>query len=338
MDILSDAIYSPKSLRDELYQNVGYLPSSTMIGNQDPTLITDCMLANWDIAVDWQARALNYMIEQHHVEVIFSHLHAVDLQTHLFVKYMSGRRDAKLSSATYSQFAQDVYQQTDRYVGQFYHLLDDDWTIFIVSDHALISHRHEIPFLCDPSGLNVNVMKALGYTVLKKDAQGQELPEIDWQKTRAAALGELQIYLNLKGRNPDGIVEAADKYDLEEQIMTDLYSLRDEETGHRVVAVALRNKDAILLGQGGPEAGDICYWLAEGYTFDHGDTLSTASEGDTSVSPIFIAAGQGIKAGYVTDRVIREVDVTPTLAVVGGVRMPRECEGAPVYQILTQEF
>ena len=120
--------------------------------------------------------------------------------------------------------------------------------------------------------------------------------------------------------------------------MTDLYGYHDPTTGKRVIALALRNKDALLLGHGGPRSGDIIYFLAEGYNYDHADSLSTTwGYGDTSVSPIFIAAGRGIKKGFTTKRVIRQVDVTPTLAVLGGVRMPHECEGAPVYQILTEE-
>lgn len=338
MDILSDAIYSPKSLKDELYTNIGYLPSSTMIGNEDPELITDCMLNNWDIAVDWQAKAINYMIDKYGIEAIFSHQHNVDLQMHLFVSYMSGRKDARLPMEMYNKFAEDVYKQTDRYLGEFLHLLDEDWTILIVSDHGQVSHKHEVPFLCDAGGVNVRDMQKLGYTILKTDENGNELPEIDWSKTTAVALGELQIYINLKGRDPHGIVDPKEKYELEEQIITDLYNLKDSETGKRVVALALRNKDAVLLGEGGPNAGDICYWLTEGYTFDHGDTLSTASEGDTSVSPIFVAAGKGIKKDYKTTRIIREADVAPTMAVIGGVRMPAQCEGAPVYQILEEEY
>ena len=121
--------------------------------------------------------------------------------------------------------------------------------------------------------------------------------------------------------------------------MTDLYGYRDKTTGKRVVSVALRNKDAVLLGQGGPEAGDICLWIAEGYNNDHADSLSTTygAEG-TSVSPIFMAAGPGIKAGYKTDRVIRQVDVAPTLAVLGGVRLPAQNEASIVHQILTETF
>ena len=121
--------------------------------------------------------------------------------------------------------------------------------------------------------------------------------------------------------------------------MTALYGYRDKKTGRRIVSIALRNKDAILLGYGGPECGDIVYWIAEGYNYDHVDSLSTTyGVGGTSVSPIFIAAGPGIKAGYETNRIIRQVDVAPTIAVLGGVRMPRDCEGAPIYQILTEEY
>lgn len=103
--------------------------------------------------------------------------------------------------------------------------------------------------------------------------------------------------------------------------------------------MALRNRDAVLLGLAGPEAGDIIYFMAEGYNYEHGDSLSTAlGEGDTSVSPIFIAAGKGFKKGYETDRYIREVDLAPTVSVLAGVRFPKNCEGAPAYQIFEEEL
>ena len=58
----------------------------------------------------------------------------------------------------------------------------------------------------------------------------------------------------------------------------------------------------------------------------------------SSVSPIFISAGKGLKKGCLTNRVIRQVDVAATIAHLGGVRMPAECEGAPIYQILEEEM
>ena len=103
--------------------------------------------------------------------------------------------------------------------------------------------------------------------------------------------------------------------------------------------MALRNKDAMILGMYGEECGDIIYFLEEGFNRIHGDALPTVQGyQDTSVSPIFIAAGKGLKSGYKTERLIHQVDFAPTVAVLGGVRMPKNCEGAPIYQILAEEF
>ena len=97
----------------------------------------------------------------------------------------------------------------------------------------------------------------------------------------------------------------------------------------------MRNKDAALLGLSGEDCGDVVYFLEEGFNRLHGDALST-TEGyfGTSVSPIFFAAGAGIKKGIYTERIIRQVDVAPTVAAILGIAIPAQCEGAPIYQIL----
>lgn len=256
---------------------------------------------------------------------------------HKFIKHMADKEFNRLPAEAYEKFAQDIYKQANYYVGQFLHLLDKGWTIMITSDHAQVAPKHDMHVISDISSLTAGVMKDLGFTVLKKDADGKEIAEIDWEKTKAVSVRECNIYINLKGREATGIVDPADKYELEEEIMTALYGYKDPKTGHRIISVALRNRDAILLGYGGPECGDICYWMAEGYNFDHADCLSTTwGESDTSVSPIFIAAGPGLKKGFRTDRVIRQVDMVPTIAVLLGTRMPHQCEGAPIYQILEE--
>ena len=296
------------------------------------------MLDNWYVTADWQAAAIHHLIETEDLDVIFSHFHAIDLQSHMFIKHLADKPFNRLPHEAYEKFMEDIYIQTDYYLGKFLHLLDDGWTILIFSDHAQVAPKHDIPYLGEISGVNVKIMQELGFTVLQKDENGNDLEAIDWSKTRAVAPREEHIYINLKGRDEHGIVDPADKYELEEEIMTALYGYRDAKTGHRVVSVALRNRDAVLLGQGGPEAGDICYWLAEGYNYDHADCLSTTlGESDTSVSPIFIASGRGIKQGFYTDRYIRQIDFAPTVAILGGVRMPAQCEGAPAYQILEQD-
>lgn len=287
--------------------------------------------------MEWQSDALLYLMQNKGYEVVFSHFHAPDLQKHMFIREMKKGRP-NTPPEVYENIMQHVYTQIDRYIGRFLPLIDQGWTILVVSDHAQVCPTWGIRGLGD-TGLNVQMMEELGYTVLQRDEEGKKKKRVDWTKTRAVANREMHIYLNLKGRTDHGIVDPEDQFELEEQIMTDLYGYRHKVSGHRIVSVALRNRDAVLLGMGGPECGDICYWMAEGYNFDHADCLSTTlGESDTSVSPIFIAAGKGIKEGFTTDRIIRQIDFAPTVAAIGGVRMPAQCEGAPAYQIFTEEF
>lgn len=344
MDTQNDMVWHPKRLFKEVMENIGPMAPTSMLGCQSKELIHDCMLANWYASADWQAAAMQYVMKQENIDVVFSHFHGIDLQGHMFFKHMNPKDINRLPVEEYIKFAEDIYVQADYYIGKFVHLLDEGWTIFVFSDHGLVSSKYIEPFLGDSSGVNLRVMQELGFTEVKRDEEGNELSEIDWTKTKACATGECHIRLNIKGRNKhlqpdgsyiDGIVDPADQYEVERQIIDGLYNYRDPETGKRIVSIALRNKDAILVGLSGPDCGDIIYFNETGFNFDHGDCLSTTyGEEDTSVSPIFLAAGKGIKKGVKTSRTIREVDFAPTVAVLAGVRMPAQCEGAPVYQIL----
>ncbi len=337
-EINNDTLWHPHSLYKKVAENVGHPCLPALLGGADKQLLEECMIGAWDAVLNWNANAINYLIEAEDYDVIFSQVHNVDAQGHMFLKNLKKRENSRLSEEEYAHVLELGYLQTDEYIGKYMHLLDKGWTLVVISDHAQCCPEHRPHMIGDMSGVNVRVMEQLGYTAVKKDENGNDLYEIDWENTRAIQNRGNHIYLNIKGRDKHGIVDPEDQYELEEQIMTDLYGLRDEETGKRIIALALRNRDAVLLGQGGPESGDILFWNAEGYNYDHCDILSTTyGYAGTSVSPIFIGAGSGLKQGY-TDRIIRQVDLVPTLAVLGGVRMPAQCEGAPVYQILTEEY
>ncbi len=334
-----DCVWYPKTLFKEIVDRFGPpLPTSQMTGN-DADLILKCNNEQWKLAANWQAKSLKYMIDEHDVDVIFSHYHGPDLQGHNYMKYLKERDTSRYSEDEVVKFAEATYKVTDDYIGEFLPYLDKGWTIIIFSDHAQICPEEQPHVIGESCGVNADPLRQFGYTVLKKDENGHDLPEVDWSKTTAIQTRANSIYLNIKGRDPHGIVDPADKYELEEKIITDLYSYRDKKTGHRVVSLALHNKDAVLLGLGGPMGSDIVLCVHDDYGFDHGNTLSTAcGHNDTTVSPIFMAAGSGVKENYCINRYIREVDVAPTAAVLLGVDMPAQCEGAPAYQIFTEKM
>ena len=331
----SDCWY-PRWIFDKVKENFGPPSASSMSACQDYDLIIKCSGEQWAQCAQWQADAMLYMMENEGVEVVFSHFHGPDLSGHSYMKYLKNRDTSVHDESVIREWHANTYRWTDDYIGRFLPMIDKGWTILLVSDHALICPEATPNYICDNSGVNIGVMKELGFTVLKKDENGNELREIDWSKTVAVQSATNTIHLNLKGRDRWGIVDPADKYEIEEQIITALYGYRDKQTGKRIVALALHEKDAVLLGMAG---GDIIVMIHEDYNFDHGESMSTAQgHNDTSVSPIFVAAGPGVKQGHVIKGYVREVDVAPTAAVLLGVNIPADCEGAPAYQILTERM
>lgn len=340
LDVSNDMLWHPTSVHQRICEKVGHVPPVSLIGGEDAELVDKVFEPSWDLYNQWQADCLNYLIDHEAFDVVFSHLHNIDCAGHQ-LWHLAKTLDpwAHTDEKVNQSFIERFYEQTDRYLARFLHYLDKGWTIFIVSDHGLIVGEEVPPLIGEYGGLNIPVMESLGYTVMKRDSEGNRTLEVDWEKTRAVQIRSNYIYINLKGRDVHGIVDPEDKYDLETQIINDLYNYRDPDTGKRVIGICLRNRDGVLLGVNGPQCGDIFFSIEEGFNRLHGDSLSTSlGYFNTSVSPIFIAAGQGIKANHLTQRTIRQVDVTPTIAALLGVPFPAQCEGAPIYQIFTEEF
>ena len=342
LDTKIDDLYHPKALHDDIIGHCGNVVSPTYTGGEYPDIVKKVVLPSWKYYMDWEAKALNYLMETGGYKLVFSHVHKCDALGHQFWHWSKpAKRNAEyIDINEYAGFMEQAYLDTDAYVGEFLHLLDEGWTIILFSDHGfLASKEEEPPVLGDPFGINVPVMEELGFTVLKDPTERRSSKvEIDWSKTTAVAARGNSIYINLKGRYETGIVDPADQYELEEKIIDALYNYKDPATGRRIVYLCMRNKEAELVGMSGDGFGDIIYWLNEGFNRGHGDSLPTFTGLNTTcVAPIVIMAGPGIKQGIYTERAIREVDLAPTAAYLLGLRMPAQCEGAPVYQIIDED-
>ena len=342
LDIHENSVFHPKSLFDAVVENVGYPHDATTIVPEDGfgQDMFDCALPSWQHYCDWSAAAMHYLIETEDYDVVFSQNHNVDAQMHMIVRNMKKRPYSQYSPELAKEYMEEIYKQTDDYIGKFLHFLDEGWAIFLISDHALVCPEYQRPEIMDGTGVHAGgIMRDLGFTVMLKDEDGNDTHEIDWSKTVAVNSRNGNIYLNLKSKYDHGIISDEDRYEVEEEIMTKLYSVKHPVSGKRVFALALRNKDAVLLGEGGDQCGEILLWTAEGYNDDHFDALTTTyGLNHTSLQPLLIAAGKGIKEGELTPRIIRQVDVAPTLAIATGVRMPAQCEGAPAYQLFVDEY
>ena len=89
--------------------------------------------------------------------------------------------------------------------------------------------------------------------------------DIDWSKTKAYAVGTGQIYLNLQGRERDGIVTSAEVPALIAQIKEGLVALRDSECGGVPVVRTVYAGSDVLKGERAADAPDMQIAFAENY-------------------------------------------------------------------------
>ena len=144
-------------------EHAGYPKPTALLGGASKQLILDCMAANWSYTAEWTSNALNYLMENEGFDVVFSHFHNIDLQGHMIVKYLKDKGHNKMPEEEYQKCFEQVYIQTDNYIGKYLHLLDEGWTVLILSDHAAVCPEHEPPMIGDGSGCNVRLLQQLGF-------------------------------------------------------------------------------------------------------------------------------------------------------------------------------
>jgi predicted AlkP superfamily phosphohydrolase/phosphomutase len=148
-----------------------------------------------------------------------------------------------------SEAVREVYMNEDRLMGRVLERLDsgalgDDPLLIVVSDHGFTSFRRQV-------NLN-NVLAETGWLALKDDrtiadlassGMGSYLQFVDWERTKAYSLGLGEVFVNLAGREPQGIVQSSEYDAVVEGVRADLLRLTDPQTGVSVVTTASRRDE-----------------------------------------------------------------------------------------------
>ena len=311
--------------------------------------------------VNWFIGTASYLKRRYNWDVLITHFHLHDAINHNLLGYLyegfpdfdeAGRREVL-------EFFRRCYQETDRLIrGIVEECSDDSTLVLVISDHG-----------CVPAWKFVWIGGALVRRGLLSYRWSQELSRyvVDWSKTKAYPFGHTTpyIWVNLKGRDPHGVVDESEYDDVREEVIDALYSIGDPETGEKVVALAARREDLATMGQLGERVGDVVYFLKPGYTnvcFDfssvspevmdgrevrplrelgpwtalHHDYLPTARLGPFKVSSTFILRGPGVKRGLRLSKPVNLVDIAPTIAHLMGMPPPRNCEGRVLWEILEE--
>ena len=273
---------------------------------------------------------------------------STDSVSHMFYRLMDPqhpRYDPELAKQ-YGDAILRVYERMDQVVGEVGRAMKPGGTLLIVSDHGFHTWR---------KGFNTNTwLVENGYMSLKNPGaqektynldqlfgQGSFFPNVDWTRTQAYALGLGQIYLNLRGREKQGVLDPGTDTDrLLEDIRQKLMAFRDPDTHEPVVEHVYLAKE-IFHGPYMARAPDLQIDFRDGYRTSWQTSLGAIPSGIVVAnmkkwSGDHCASDPGDTSGILlSNRRVKTpspsiVDIAPTVLKILDVAPPGQLDGQPL--------
>jgi len=317
----------PESLAAEIQSEKG-LPASTgeSMAYKLEWIDLQTYVELQEIGDTWLGDAAAYLMANKEWSLLYMHIHTPDRFHHDLATQMDPlTAEDKEAVGRYQEAELYFYQVIDRIVGRLVDLAGKETVVVVTSDHGAKASGHRVDV--------GQILADAGLTFYRETVDGWR--EVNWSKTKAVVQRECYIYVNLKGRAPDGIVEPGEEYEaVRDQIIAAFYNYTDPATGKKPFALALRREDARVLGLYGDGIGDVVFALGNEWGGQHGNLLPTAEFGLGEVKGLLIMAGPGLKKGVKLERTVWLTDLVPTICYLAELPVPKHAEGGIIYQAL----
>ena len=264
------------------------------------------------------ADAASYLLKNKPWDFYMMHAHAPDSMYHAISNALNDPDPVKRKP--FEEAEVEIYKSLDEMCAKIFGCADENTIMAMISDHGAkpTTGRFAPNRILQQAGL------------LTRDEKG-----IDWSRTRAITQRSMHIYVNLKGRDPHGIVEPGEEYHkVQEEIIRSLYDFTDPETGKKPVVLALRKEDARMIGLHGDWIGDVIFGVGGDTGQQHGSQVPTATYGMGDLHGLFALSGPNIKKGSELERTVWIHDLVPTICYLTGWPVPAQAEGAVIYQAM----
>jgi predicted AlkP superfamily phosphohydrolase/phosphomutase len=281
----------------------------------------------------------------------------------------------------------DHYRQLDRYIGQMLDVIDKDTSVMVVSDHGAGPLYAEISINKWLQELELLVLKErpdwqdryrqalrkvgvtragviarIGWPLANRLKRilpewtekllpwphAQLIEQVDWSKTKAYSFGSIgQIHINLRGREPQGIVEPGTEYEtLVDDIVKRLDELVNPRTG-RQIKVDVFRREALYHGPYADQGPDLNLILDNMSCITHitldavrKDIIGPPADYETGthrLNGMFTLWGPAIRRGEILQSA-SIIDVAPTALYLMGEGVPQDVDGRVLTGAFQPEF
>ena len=323
----SKCVY-PLELKNEIESFLGGIPPLDMPNFRD--LTKEQIIEGTQDLESKRAEIMKYLIKSKDWDYFFAISGMSDRMNHTFWKYVDKGHRKYDPNSKFRNTLKDYYKFVDGKLGEILELLDKDTTIIVLSDHG-ITRMHT----------RVNLTDWLikeGYMVLKNPVKEKcefKFNLVDWSKTSVFAIGayEGQIFINLKGREPAGIVEEKDYNNLIKELSEKLKGIRGDNG--KILDTKIFNKEEHLKGKYENIAPDIIVYfdnleygcnttLVGNETLWSPNTAKGSDDAAHSRQGIFIIKNNKANGNLGE---ISAIDVAPTILNELGLKIPEDMRG-----------
>ncbi len=262
-------ISTPEEYSQELCDHVG--PFYTQGIPEDTKALSAGVLNDTEflqqakLVFDEQMALFDYELNRFREGLLFLYVGRIDQLAHMFWRNMDASHPAHESTSPHAHVIEESYREIDDILGKVFKSIEDNTTLIVLSDHGFA------PFY---RAFSLNTwLRNNAYASLLDFSEGGLLQNVDWNHTRAYGLGFNGLYVNLKGRERNGIVQpGSERAALLKELTEKLLSLQDPKTGQPVVLTVHRAEE-IYTGPLAKDAPDLIIGYNRGYRASWETTL-----------------------------------------------------------------
>ena len=212
------------------------------------------------LAAEENLRQYGYVLNRFDDGFLFYYFGNIDQVSHMMWRSMDPDHPAYTpEDAPYRTVIEDLYTGIDQVVEETLARLGPDDLLVVMSDHGFTSWRRSF-------SLN-SWLRDNGYLATRDPAPRADpglFGNVDWERTRAYGLGLNGLYINVRGREAQGIVEPGERQTLASEIARRLENILDPSTGARAVSRVFRREDVYQLQGNDDLAPDLIVGYAKG--------------------------------------------------------------------------
>jgi len=359
----ASAFTHPVSLKDEL---LAEFPNYVI----EPERIPDkyARATEFRRTIEVRERALKYLMNRGEWDFLMVVFSVLDRAQHDYWADMDPHhpRHNPNTPREFREFIQEVYERLDAAVGRLIEQLPAGSRILIVSDHGFCSELFEVrvnellasagllAFKSPGSRKSLARVKTLKEKITRRIAPVQTngnvldrkvrygsafLDEIDWSRTRAFFAQDKGVWVNLAGREAEGVVSDSGFESVVEEARSALLSLTSFEDGEPVFESVMRREEAFNGDWSGNLPDLVMVTRRDEYVYNerpsYGDVIVPADSttGTHSRDGIFIAWGRDIPSGGLFGAQPHLRDVGPTALASLGCPITSDMDGRVLMEV-----